>query len=260
MPLVSGMSDPWGPPERRFSGSGRTVVRAYLGAFGPLRYIEMEELDDNIEEDDAPVIIASHLVNKLAQSYFGDPISPIPILSPQFKDATGNGFEAQLRWTIYTPADTEPVVKLELFEGRPLVRNTVRHALADRDTPATLRTPQYYRQGEIDFQQDDYLLVTVLPRDARFDRRIVSLAGVSKTGTLAARLLFDDHLVARKILKEIDNQLHASDYYQALIHVKVDHSIRGYPQPIEPTLIDATPVPVRPLYGVTPGHSTTLRA
>ena len=229
VPLVPAMQDPWGPPKRQFSGSGNEVAAAYYSAFRSWKDKQIVQPNIDVNDDDAPVLIASHLVSEPAARYFGDPKSPRPIHEVLYDDS-GGGFRAGLRWAIYTPEDAREVSKRELFQGTPMIRKEPVHKLSDLDDPK-LPQPVFIRQGDIDYQQDDYLLITVLPRDSRLDRRMVSLAGLHKPGTLAAgQFLEDDSDLALKILRAIDEKIQGLPYYQALIAAKVDHK-KGSPRP-----------------------------
>jgi hypothetical protein len=150
------------------------------------------------------------------------------------------GFAAELRWAIYTRKDARVMTKRELFEGSPQIRRAPDHALSDLDN-RRLPQPEFRHQGDIDFQLDDYLLITVLPRDSRLDRRIISLAGLHKAGTLAAEALLSDGKLAQSILKKVHTKVEGLPYYQALIHLKVDHST-GTPAPTCLELVDAEPI------------------
>jgi hypothetical protein len=231
VPLVPAMKDPWGPPTRTFSGSGNAVAASYFSAFAPWNAERIVQPIVDVHADDAPVLIASHLVSEPASRYFGNPKSLNPIHEPHYQDSHG-GFKAKLRWAIYTPERAARVLKAEPFEGRTTIRKEPIHALSDLNDPK-VDQPKFVRQGDIDVQKDDYLLVTVLPRDARFDRRIVSLAGVHKPGTLAAEKLLSDPDLALDILKKIDREVQGAFYYQALISLKVNHSEYGSPRPVE---------------------------
>jgi sugar/nucleoside kinase (ribokinase family) len=244
VPLVPAMQDPWGPPTRVFSGSGNAVASAYASTFVPRVGTGIVQPVIDIFDDDAPVLIASHLVSAPAARYFGDPKSPRPIHHLYYHDDLG-GFKAELRWTIYTPAHARVVVKRELFQGIPDLRSEPVHELSDLDNPK-LPQPAFIRQDEIDYQQDDYLLISVLPRDSRFDRRMVSLAGLHKPGTLAAELFLNSPALTLKILKEIDKSVRGLSYYQALIALRVDHN-SGSPRPFDLVLKGSQAIGVTPM-------------
>jgi hypothetical protein len=229
------MQDPWGPKHRRFSGSGNDVARAYTLAFHPWNDKRIVQ-DIEVHPDATPVLIASHLVNQHAASYFGDPLSVHPLHALGYQDPWG-GFKAHLRWTIYTPEDAKEVGRRELFEGSPTIRIEPAHRLSDLDNPK-IRQPKFVHQGDLDYQEDDYLLITVLPRDSRFDRRVVSLAGLNKAGTLAAQRLLNDRDLALQILRQIHARVEGVPYYQALIALKVDYA-DGLPRPADLKLLDA---------------------
>jgi hypothetical protein len=241
VPLVPAMQDPWGPPNRQFSGSGNAVAAAYYLAFrsGKDRQIVQPVID--VHDDDAPVLIASHLVSEPAARYFGDPKSPRPIHEARYR-GSGGEFRANLRWAIYTPEDAKIASRRELFQGAPMIRTEPIHNLADLDNPK-LPQPLFAHQGDIDYQLDDYLLITVLPRDSRFDRRMISLAGLHKPGTLAAERFLSDPNLALKILTAIHEKVDGLPYYQALIGVKVDHTA-GVPRPTDLELKGAEAIKV----------------
>ena len=88
VPLVPAMRDPWGPANRRFSGSGNAVSAAYIAAFRVWRDPRVVE-QIKVEDDDAPVLIASHLTNERAAECFGDPSADRPIHRPHHRDSVG---------------------------------------------------------------------------------------------------------------------------------------------------------------------------
>jgi len=104
------------------------------------------------------------------------------------------------------------------------------HAVSDLEDSKPYQ-PIFVRQGDYDLQMDDYLLITVLPRDSRFDRRMVSLAGLHKPGTLAAGYLLSHQHVALALLSKIDDVVQGVPYYQALIALKVGHTPSKLPFP-----------------------------
>jgi hypothetical protein len=242
VPLVPALSDPWGPPKRQFSGSGREVAAAYTSAFRSLndQYIEQSIID--VYDDDAPVLISSHLVSEPATRYFGDPKSPNPIHEVRYHDS-GGGFRAGLRWVIYAPKDAKVVHKRELFQGHPTIRAEPIHNVSDLDN-RNLAQPRFIRQGDVDYQEDDYLLISVLPRDSRLDRRMVSLAGLHKPGTLAAAQFLTDPILSLEVLRAIDKKVLGLPYYQAIIELKVSHNEAGLPHPTRLKLLDAEAIKV----------------
>jgi hypothetical protein len=201
-------------------------------------YIVRDAID--VAPDDAPVLIASHLVNALAAEYFGDPHSVRPNHEARYHDEHGR-FYANLRWAIYTPEGAKPITKIEPFQGTPEPRAEPTHFVSDIEDRDLLQ-PQFVPQGEVFYQQSDYLLITALPRDARFDRRIISLAGAHKPGTLAAEQFLSDSSQALRLLKDIHIKVKGDPYYQALIALGVDNSNPGYPRPTELNLVDAVPL------------------
>jgi hypothetical protein len=239
VPLVPALKDPWGPPTRTFSGSGNAVAGAYYLAFQSDndKYIVKDAI--NVYPDDAPVLIASHLVSEPAARYFGSPHSLHPNHEIHYQDDRDDrgGFSANLRWAIYTPEGEKKLAKLEPFEGTPSVRKEPVHFVSGLDKK--FPQPAFRQQGEIYLQQNDYLLITALPRDSRFDRRIISLAGAHKPGTLAAEQLLNDPDLALEILRKIHKEVKGDPYYQALIGLDVDNSSPGSPQPFNLSFVGA---------------------
>jgi hypothetical protein len=249
VPLVPALHDPWGPENRVFSGSGNKVAAAYAAAFsGPGSSHIVRDVD--VETDDAPVLIASHLVSAPAAQYFGNPKSQRPVHKVSYTDGHG-GFKARLRWAIYTPDESRKITKLDPYQKGPDAAPTIEprlesiHHIADW-ADQRLKQPTFVRQGKDHLQRDDYLLISVLPRDSRCDRRVVSLAGLYKPGTLAAAKLLDDLSSGptREILKSIDERVRGAEYYQALIHLEVDHR-RSELTPVKIRLVDAEPIDVK---------------
>jgi hypothetical protein len=218
------------------------VAAAYVSAFTTQKDKHIVQGAIDVQDDDAPVLIASHLVSEQAARYFGNPKSVRPIHEVHVHDGRdrARGFKANIRWAIYTPETAKVVRRRELFQGTSVIREEPVHSLADLDNPK-LQQPQFAREGDLDYQLDDYLLISVLPRDSRMDRRMVSLAGLHKPGTLAAEQLLSDPNQALGILKKIHEKVEGLPYYQALIATKVDHS-SGLPRPTQLELRGVQPI------------------
>jgi sugar/nucleoside kinase (ribokinase family) len=136
VPLVPAMQDPWGPPKREFSGSGNAVAAAYVSAFTTRKNEHIVQGVIDVQDNDAPVLIASHLVSEPAARYFGDPKSLRPIHEVHVRDGGDRtrGFKANIRWAIYTPEAAKVVRRRELFQGTPVIREEPVHSLADLGT------------------------------------------------------------------------------------------------------------------------------
>ncbi|MGO9648245.1 MAG: hypothetical protein ACLPOO_09325 [Terriglobales bacterium] len=115
------------------------------------------------------------------------------------------------------------------------------------------REPNYHMVGSdgkvfepragIDWVEDDYLLITVLPRYSKGPQRILVFAGCHGEGTLgAAKLLADPPL---RELRKLDKRLHGEPWYQALFHVEVKRTADGEFRPHALELVEAAPLPLR---------------
>jgi len=252
VPLVPPMSDRFGPLDRKWSGSGKLVASSYIDTFHLPDDPEREQPTIIVQKDDAPLLIASHLTNAAARQYFGNPDSRVPYHQIRCHDQNGEGgYEAELRWAIYSPENAPVKRKWELFQGKPMIRVEPVHKVDDLQS--ALAPVRFASEGDADRQIDDYLLITVLPRDSREDRRVISLAGLHKPGTLAAsKLLREDRLsgLTLTMLRELSEWIPEYRYYQALISVQVRHLPDRTPVPGKLKLIAATGVDVH-LFGTT---------
>lgn len=217
--LVAGVDDRYDPKgPKKFSESGRWVSHQYVDAFQTGKEEVVTEVSQ-IREDDALVLLASQEVNPLAREYFGEPDKHRPIHSITVGSADARHYTTDLTWAIFTPEDAPYLTILQTSEHQLTERRTQEHfiscseGLPLRAKPGTLAGHHVW--------QSDYLLITALPTDETQRRRVISFAGLHRTGTIAAGGLFT-HL-PYEILREVEEKLSGYPYFQALVEIAVDN-------------------------------------
>jgi sugar/nucleoside kinase (ribokinase family) len=239
IPLIPALDDPFGPRERRFSASGALVSAAYIAAFNDNRIFEVAEPAD-VDADDSPIAVSSHLVNGFAQRYFSNGGYNTPNHWVRYHDERGGYFEVELRWAVFDAEGDGKVTLRQPFEDRIVDRVETVHHISDLEEKDLHSVNFSHQTAGRHTPINDYLLLTVLPRDYRRDRRFISLAGLYRPGTLAAQKFFLDPPL--EVLRNIANTVGGIDFFQALISVEVDSSNPDDSRPKSLTLKGVCPL------------------
>jgi hypothetical protein len=238
--LMAGTDDRYDPiSPQKFSESGSWVASHYIDAFRTGKIERVEDLGE-LKHNDALVLLGSHEVNPKAREYMGDPAKHFATHQISGKAARAVGYEAELAWAIFTPEDAREVRILQTREHEPVIRKTREHIISSLEGPPLQATQGRSEDGDI--WLTDYLLITALPTDATEERRVISFAGLHRTGTLAAGKLLSEAPPA--ILDTIHRTLGGHRYFQALISLGVDNSLsgRGKAQPGPFTDVKVKPI------------------
>lgn len=227
--LIAGIDDRYDPiSPRKFSQSGMKVSSEYIDAFSESFNQQIVRVVDDLGEitdRDGLLLIASQEVNPEARKYFGEPSRHRPqhTIRPTRKGIPQ--YQLDLTWAIYTPQDAGDVTILQSREGvnQPVQRRTKEH-LISCSSGRTI-SAQRGTLGGKDVWLNDYLLITAIPRDATERQLVVSLAGLHRTGTLAAGNLFSELPV--DFFLELHRELGGHRYFQVLLPLEVDNSRAG---------------------------------
>lgn len=178
-----------------------------------------------IRRDNTLYLFGSQVSNIIARYYLGHPIRQEPNLAIQTAD-----WRASLRWNLHTPVDAPSAERIQYGE----LWTTKKHVIVDRNGE------QIEACSISGVTQDDYLLLTVLPRFSTGPERVFIFGGIHGPGTRAAGLLFAVPPVTslRRLLRDTRSE----PYYQALFHVRVERIETGEYQPTGLELVGAEPL------------------
>jgi hypothetical protein len=179
-------------------------------------------------EDDA-VLIGSQVANAATRALLGQADGEAPMF-----DVVRGGWRTQLHWNLHTP-ECAPRTTIAEFRGQ---RTSLAHLFCERGAScyASKRDPAGTRY------LDDYLLVTVLPRQKGEAQRALILAGLHGPGTRAIDLILREPPAA--MLEEAARQVGGAPYYQMLWHLDTTPDRRGECFPCRPELVEARPLTI----------------
>ena len=197
--LIAGWKDVYdtmGPKKR--SESGEWVASKFIDAF-PAEHLVQKEDAGEIKRSDHLVLIASSLVNPDAAKFAGEIHKNGKLrVHHSGRPATSGGhigaYEAELRWKVFTPPGAPELKLLQTRFGTPdpVERFEPEHAVYDSSKPNKPFLSVRHRRGKYDQLDNDYAVISVLPTDSTKTRRVVSLAGKHRTGTLGAGKFFEE--------------------------------------------------------------------
>lgn len=184
----------------------------------------------NAKPDDSLILFGSQVSNLNSRLLLGNPFN---LDRPKLCVAKpADGWQARLRWNLYTPVGA-PIISRQQFGAPWVTRN---HFIGGSKG----ETYESKRQDEV--LEDDYLLITALPRFARGTQRIIVFAGCHGPGQKAATLLLRKS--PSKQLQVLANKIAGEPYYQALFHVDLARDDEGEFFPKQAELIDAFPLDI----------------
>jgi len=238
--VMAGTDDQYDPiSPQKFTESGRRVASHYIYTFRTGKIEPVQNLGE-LKDEDALVLLGSHEVNPKAREYMGDPTEHAP-----HHTVKGTGYEAELPWAIFTPWGAPEINIVQTREHQPVVRKTKEHVIHCLEGP-TLQGIRG-KLGDRDIWLTDYLLITALPTDATEQRRMISFAGLHRTGTLAAGKLLSE--APPSILGTIHGTLDGHQYFQALLPLGVDNTSsnrgRAEPGPFTIDKVQVQPIPIK---------------
>lgn len=179
-----------------------------------------------LQPGDSAIVFGSQVSNLTARHLLGNPWRPEPLFS-----LVGPGWSAKLHWNLHSPPDA-PRSERRQYGGHWL---TVEHEIVSANS-------EVYRADKKGLQQEDYLLITALPRAGARSERTIIFGGIHGAGTLAAERLFRQpppHLVTA-----LFDAIEGARHYQALVRVAVARDAKGEPIPGRLDLVDARPLDV----------------
>jgi hypothetical protein len=181
-----------------------------------------------VQPDDSVVLFGSQVSNLATRLLLGNPFGQErPQLDLVREDL---GWKARLHWNLYTPTESE-VIERQQFGGPWITHN---HVIGDE------RGDQYRSRVRGKGLDDDYLLITALPRLATGKQKFIVFSGCHGPGQKAATSLlsgsFREELLATA--KGVDGE----PYYQALFNVYLTKDSEGEFVPRGVHLVAARPL------------------
>jgi hypothetical protein len=181
--------------------------------------------------DDNLVFFGSQVSNKHARRYLGKSTKQ----SPTFKIKNPYGqWQAELHWNIHTPQNA-PIRKI-IQNSEPW--NSRGHRIAsvygNLDSYESIYNPQ---------QQDDYILITRLPRYKQGNQYIIVFAGLHGAGTRATSKIFEQP--PSNVLEKIKQKTSGEPFYQAVLKVTVKPDKAGNLMPDDFIFVDACKISPR---------------
>jgi hypothetical protein len=193
---------------------------AYKERFGNSQQIRIVSSRDEVRPDESVLISGSQVSNLAARNLFGNPFLDEPNFDVSAKDIA-SGWNARLRWNLCSPlASRELRLLLDGGEWK-----THDHFLVDSNTGEIVKP-----RDSADRLEEDYLLITALPRYAKGEQRILWVSGIHRPGHIALQSLLNEPPVSE--LEKLKKRIGSDPYFQALFHVDV----RSVPAHHEPRL------------------------
>jgi hypothetical protein len=209
------MGAEWYPTEARNCASYRT---RFCGRYS-LRQVRK---DPEIMRADGLVLFGSQVSNYKTREYFGNWLRQ----EPQLEISTDD-WQVKLHWTLYTPDYSQTMERWQFGEAWKTWHH--RFGGSQGEQFMSIETA-----GEL---QDDYLLVTALPRSANGRERIIVFAGLHGPGQKATNILLCDPPGSQ--LRAIERQIEGEPFYQTLFHVPLRKDNNGEFVPKQIELIQA---------------------
>jgi hypothetical protein len=201
--------------------------RAYRDRFFPSVELRTVRGYPNIRQQDSVVVFGSQNSNSVGRRHLGNPWEAEPIFL-----ATGEGWRATLSWNIHTPP-AAALMEYMQFGTRWRVAN---HQVVASD--GTIYRPK----AGIEWMQDDYLLITALPRFRNGPQKLLLFGGAHGLATQATTVLLSQPPLRE--LRRLFALVRGEPFYQALFRVTVIKTQNGVFQPGPLELVDARPIDV----------------
>lgn len=222
--LIPAANHPWKPPPDGMSWypTEESCCEAFRKRF--LKNFKLRTVKDypQIKSDDSLYLFGSQVANLLTRDLLGEPWQQEPVYFVKTPE-----WSTQLRWNLHSPFHAPQIERMQFGQ----LWQTLNHEIADR------RGQSFKPNAGTGWMEDDYLLMTVLPRFARGEQRIFIYSGVHAPGTLAAGLLMASPPTTE--LKRMLQQTNGEPYYQALFKVAVNQNSAGEHQPVSMELVEA---------------------
>jgi hypothetical protein len=196
---------------------------SYKGRFIPDYVLRETTKEPQIMPNDGIVLFGSQVSNLRTREYFGNWLRESPLL----KVGTRN-WQVTLHWNLYTPEPTPTMLRKQF--GEEWI--TWSHRFG-----GISKHEQFESVSRGLDLQDDYLLVTVLPRGGAGPQRIVAFAGLHGPAQKATNILLSQPPI--EVLRKIETKIGNEPYYQALFHVPLRKGDDGEFVPRSIELIEA---------------------
>ncbi len=175
-----------------------------------------------IKPDDSLYLYGSQVANLLTRALLGAPWQCEPILTVNTHE-----WSTELRWNLHSPSNAPLIERIQFGQ----FWQTLNHVIVDR------RGQPFQPRAGVGWMEDDYMLMTVLPRFAKGQQRIFIFAGIHGPGTLAGGLLMANPPMAE--LRKMMKQTCGEPYFQALFKVAVQQNGQGEYIPVSMELVEA---------------------
>lgn len=227
--LIPAANHPWQAPPRGmpYYPIEKSCCDAFRSRFLPDVTLRTVTGYPQIRADDSLYLFGSQVSNLLSRSYLGEPWLDAPVFQVQNTE-----WQATLRWNLHALREAAPTHRIQFDTFWQSATNVI----ADR-----LGATHQARAGT-GWMDDDYLLLTVLPRYARGTQRVFIFGGSHGPGTRGAAILFSSPVASD--LTKLLAQTRGEPFFQALFHVRVVQDERGELWPARVELIEAEPVEV----------------
>jgi hypothetical protein len=207
------------------------AAQTYLSRFYPDATFQAVKGFPTIHADDHLVIFGSQVANWWARALLGRADGAEPV----FEIAHG-GWHTNLHWNLHTP-ERAPLTTVREFRGP---RASAAHVFCERGSPSCYESQRDLAgMGYL----DDYLLVTVLPRQKGGAQRAIVFSGLHGPGSRAVDLILREP--PTDLLRKAAAQIGGAPYFQILLHVETAADERDEGFPCHPELIEARALVVK---------------
>lgn len=225
--LVPAADHPWKPPPTNMSWypTEEKCCDSFRKRFLQDFQIRTVQGFPNIRKEDSLYIFGSQIANLLTRDLLGNPWDDTPV-----HNIIRNQWRTSLHWNLFSPPKT-PIVTRKQFEETWKTENHFFISTSGYE---------YKPKAGIGWMEDDYLLITSLPKFNKGKERILIFYGAHGPGTKATSLLLENPPL--KELQKMEKYIKSEPWYQALFHVKVKKNNEGEYLPSSLELVGAKPL------------------
>jgi hypothetical protein len=180
-----------------------------------------------IKPDDNIVVFGSQVSNLMTRGILGNPWRDKARLS-----INGQGWRTSLRWNLHSPSDAA-LIERKQFGSLWVSKN---HSFVGSEGDVYRSSAP---RGDL---EDDYLLVTSLPRQNRGSQRSIIFAAGHGPGQKAASTILATPPI--KELEKVEKQIGGEPYYQALFYIPLRKDDTGEFCPKDVQLVKASKLEV----------------
>jgi len=202
----------------------------------PVQWIEKYS---NIDPNNSIIAFGSQKANMISRRFLGNPYVKTPVFSLDDDQKNYYGWNTIFHWNFFDLCDNQTsTINQYGIDWESGHHQFVPSGKSGEKYESTYST----NANNIELQDNDFLLITSIPRNVKYRNRIIIFEGLHGAGTKAAKLLFSYPNI--KLLRNIQVAINSNRFFQALLHVDV-----GYPngdnneaEPSKLQLIDAKPL------------------